>query len=243
MNLKKSLALLGTAFLAAACGLDGFHSVFYSDGPFKDLSAQSFLEAAQDSVVVLDGPFLASSSLAYTNATVNADKRAAKAGFLLSMQKDKHLAAGYVPKPYASYNSGTGGDKSMIFAVYADTPGSVRQAGVTFVDKDYGTASMVGLSYNNTAEIVNLVTYGSETIPPFRQGDWLQLTIYCGSVEKVVDLASYDTELKVVNEWKKLEISDMKDFDHIDFKVTSNRSDIPLNVCLDHICAYVEISR
>lgn len=242
MKLKKSLAFIGGALLAVACDLGGYQSAFYSEGTFETLDPQEFLMYAKDSVMIYEQPFWGSNSLAYANATVNNENRATKAGFIISMQKDGRLAEGYTPKPFASFGK-TGGHNSYAFAVYMDTPGAEPKPGITFAEKQYGTATFTGFSYNNTAEIVNLVTYGSATVPPFKQGDWLRLTVSDGTVNKVVDLALYDTELKVVDKWERVEITDMKDFENLYFSVKSNRPDFPLNVCLDLIRAYIEISK
>lgn len=260
MKLKICLAGLAAAVLISACNMGGsYHTTFYSAASFEfysNLASQLAHNGCRDSLITLETPFYGATGLIVKNAKT-AGTLVTEPGFIVSMQKDKGQGADYATRPFASFSTQYAGYKTFAFGVYADIRGAVpsKTHTVTFDSPDTGTADLLGYYVNNTNEIVNLVKYGSEArgIPPFAPGDKLTLTLTAypatatnaGSsapiTREVVLAERTESDLKLVSDWQEVKIDNMKNFLYLDFAVTSNRTDIPLNVCIDHLTAFIEI--
>ena len=259
MKLTKFMAGFGAALLVVACDVGSGYSAFTSYASFEyqpSLASQlAMTECRADSLIVLDNALLSggsmSTGLAFKNAKISGDSTTIEPGFLVTMQKDNTLEEGY-HRRFASFNARTSGYESFACAVYTDVYGSTAPHGVTFLATDQGTANFLGFYVNNTNEVVNLVTYGSDKIEPFGPGERLVLTVtaHPSMTKKEIVLAERtETELKVIKEWQEVKIDDVKNFTYLDFKVTcedqegrvQNRENFPLNVCIDVLTAFIEL--
>ena len=254
MKFKKCLAGVGAALLIAACDFGGSYSSFYSNSSFELASMYELmsLEECVDSIVYVNQNFYGSTDYAmvFAPATINkGTHQAVKPGFIISMQKDNTLAEGY-KRPFSAFSK-YGGYQTFAYAVYTDVRGygeSVHGAGFSAYSE--GKADLEYFYVNNTNEVVNLVTYGvpEKNIPPFATGDYLKLTLtaHLDGTTKQQEIMLVDftgSEQKVIKDWEKVTCSGMTGFSYLDFSVSSNRQDVPLNFCLDQLVTHVEIGK
>lgn len=243
MKVTKFLFGLCAVSLAAACDFGAPYSAFNDVASFEyayTLAEQVAMPECKDSLIILEKPFRGGNYFVLENAQIVRD-RAVKPGFLISMRKDNVLSADYPVRPLSSFGR-TGGYQSFAYAIFADVRGGSASHSVTFGAAEEGTATFVGFYVNNTHEIVNLVTYGSETVEPFQDGDQLLLTVTAfpsGSRTEVMLAEHTGGKLEVINSWKEITVANKDAFTYLDFSVTSNRTDIPLNVCIDNLVSYV----
>lgn len=247
MKTRNLLCSFGLALLLAACNPPGYYSSFTSRSSFELAPMNEMLNESVDSVLYLTNEFCGSYDCAvvFAPASINREtNKAAKPGFIISLQKDKTLEEGYAGKPFAAFSK-VGGSEAYAYAVYADVPGSTPEHTVAFTAQTAGMANLEYCYVNNTNEVVNLVTYGAEGIEPFGPGDYLKVTMTIHSAgatttQKEIMLADYTgSSLELIKEWTKVELS--ASFTYMDISVTSNRTDIPRNFCLDELVAHVEI--
>lgn len=166
-------------------------------------------------------------------------------GFIISVRHDPLLEAGHVAKEYAVVSRSAA--HGVAYVVYVDQPGSAEKKTVNFDYAQYGTCTLDGFMFNNTNKVATLATYGLGDVPAFAPGDWMKLTVtgYKGSTiggTVAVDLVDYTgTELKVIKDWTAVETKDFGQFTTLCFKVTSNREDVPLEVCIDYLQASISV--
>ena len=104
------------------------------------------------------------------------------------------------------------------------------------------------MSVCNTNYVVNTVLYGSSYCRAFETGDYIKLTIkaYLDGVQsgetvevKLVDYA--ESDLKIIDSWKRVDISKLGDFDYMIFEMESNVPSAPLYCCIDGLLCSVAI--
>ncbi|MBO7640921.1 MAG: DUF4465 domain-containing protein [Bacteroidales bacterium] len=166
-------------------------------------------------------------------------------GFIISVRHDPLLADGHVAKDYAVLSKTAA--HGVTYVVYVDQPGAPVKQTVNFDYVQYGTCALNGFIVNNTNKVATLATYGLGEAPAFAPGDWMKLTVtgYKGSTKGnsvEVLLADYTgPELKVIKEWTAVETKDFGEFTTLSFSVTSNRDDVPLEVCMDYLQASISV--
>ena len=166
-------------------------------------------------------------------------------GFIISVRHDPLLADGHVAKDYAVLSKTAA--HGVTYVVYVDQPGAPVKQTVNFDYVQYGTCALNGFIVNNTNKVATLATYGLGEAPAFAPGDWMKLTVtgYKGSTKGnsvEVLLAGYTgAELKVIKEWTAVETKDFGEFTTLSFSVTSNRDDVPLEVCMDYLQASISV--
>lgn len=232
MKGNKFLAGIGAAFCFVACNfIGGNYSSFNDVATFEyayTLADQVAMQECKDSLIILDQPFAGSNYFVLQNATI-ANGMTLQPGFIISVKKNNSPDE---MVPYASF-SRTGGYQSFSYAIYTDVRGaSSTPHSVKFPFSDQGTASFVGFYVNNTNEVVNLVENR------FEDGDKMTLTVTTrpgGKETEVVLAEKKDGKLEVIKEWKEVRSQDSEAFSELNFSVTCNRPDIPLNVCIDNL--------
>ena len=168
-------------------------------------------------------------------------------GFLFSARHDPTLAEGHQAKPLAVLGKSDPATLGEGYVIYVDKAGEAARHTITFDYQPYGTATLTGFYVNNTNQVATIASFGLDGIPAFISGDWLKLTVtgYTGSTKgatQEVMLADYTgSELKLIKEWTAVSTSDFGTFQYLDFSITSNRADIPLQACIDNLTAYVQI--
>lgn len=167
-------------------------------------------------------------------------------GFILSARHDPTLESGHLAKDLATVEKFD--YKNQVFVVYQDTPGVQPRHVVTFDYQSIGTCVLNGFFVNNTTRVATLAAYGQDGIPAFAPGDWLKLTVtgYVGTTPtgktQEVMLADYTgSELQLIKEWTAVETKDFGAFQYLDFAITSNRTDVPLQACIDDLVTNIEI--
>jgi len=165
-------------------------------------------------------------------------------GFGLSMKCDPVVKPGHKTRSVmavcdtAAYRESTG------FAVFRQSS-QMPDYGITF---NYASepdcyAQIRGMFVCNTNYMANIMAYGQDGIPAFREGDYLRLTVNSDSgASSSIDLASFkDGKLTYIHDWTSWDVSKVGAFKALQFTLTSNRSDIPLYCCLDDVTAYVHV--
>ena len=193
-----------------------------------------------------NGSFQGADGLTFVCPNPNSALSPTQTGFVLSLRHDPTLAEGHQAKPMAVLSKS--GAHGNTYVVYVDKAGAPESHTVYFDYASYGTCTLDGFCVNNTNQVATIATYGMEGIPAFAPGDWLKLTVtgYKGSSKAgtcEVMLADYtDAELNVIKEWTAVPTEDFGTFESLDFTVTSNRTDVPLEVCLDYFQATVSVT-
>ena len=235
MKGNKFLAGIGAAFCLVACNfLGGNYSSFNDVATFEyayTLAEQVAMPECKDSLFILEKEFPGSNYFLLQNATI-ANGMTVRPGFIISVKKNNSPDE---MVPYASF-SRTGGYQSFGYAIYTDVRGASSTPSVQFPFSNEGTASFVGFYVNNTNQVVNLV----ERL--FEDGDKMTLTVTTrpgGKETEVVLAEKKDGKLEVIKEWKEVRSQDSEAFSELNFSVTCNRTDIPLNVCIDNLTNHV----
>lgn len=173
-------------------------------------------------------------------------------GTVLSMAADTVLVEGEVTEhkycPYAVYGKG-GAFGTQIFGVFYDSADTTAMAkhDMSFVRSTLGTMTMVGVMVNNTAETVNAVKNGTESLPKFEKGDWLKVKFtgtkddkVTGSVEAVLAEYSEAKDSIMVN-WSYVDLQKLGNIDYMDMEISSNREDYPRYFCFDYLVSMVNL--
>lgn len=245
MNPKKLLSMAAIAAATCSCMNGNFKSEFRTFCTF-DYSDQSMYKDS----IYFETPFSEGSQTLTFHNKLNSDNEFT-GGFLLSLKKDSDFSKGHFESLYSVAD--TSKNKSNIangFAVYYDNTSKSKmpEHSITFVYNATGTCTPTTVSVSNTNYVANLIINGTQGISKFNEGDWLKLTIIgyrdgvkTGSTE--IALAEYaEKGLQVLKGWTKLDLTKVGSFQYLDFKIDSNRDDIPRYCCIDNFIADIVIT-
>jgi len=258
MKLSKLLGV--TAFAAALHGCVGngsFKSEYTDYCSFEYTSVSGFYTADSlyFSTDFTQGP--STGTLAFhgkRNAEVS-DIDDFKGGFMLSLLRDTVVAQGHLQgtnltrSKHSVVADTTGANNSKGFAIFKYDYGNMPSPCVTFLMSQYeGFCLPRHMSVCNTNFVANSVTYGNGDCRAFQSGDYLKLIITgtnggvtSGKAEFVLASCT-DSGLNVVTTWKKFDLSDLGDFDTLDFTMESNVPGAPLQCCIDGLVVSVSVS-
>lgn len=244
MKLKFLLpAVLSLGALLSACSSkeNGTHSSYFGICTFEYTDMPTMWT---DSVYTTD-LFYAADGVSFSGYNPSSVISPTQNGFVISARHDAYLAEGHQAKDMAVLDkSGANGET---FVVYTDTPGASPRHVVTFEYNSFGTCALNGFYVNNTNRVATIASFGLDGIPAFAPGDYLKLTVTGykgttpGSVKEVM-LADYTgAELNLLKEWTAVKTEEFGKFQYLDFSVTSNRTDVPLQACIDYLVTNIEI--
>jgi len=169
-------------------------------------------------------------------------------GFMISMKCDTIYKSGHISRsPYCVADTTAIGKCFLVFK--QSEKETMPEHDIIFLSTEAGIAMPQNCYVNNTNDVANIVMFGRDAVPAFKEGDYLKLTITATLGGKVkdkkveVNLAEYKGVLKVLKDWKLVNLTSLGDFDFLDFELTSNRNDIPMLFCMDHFVAKVDISQ
>lgn len=260
MKISTVICGVSALFLAASC-LDGgsFKSNYneYCSFEFSDVST---LYGNDSLYFETDFPQSASNqSLAFRGKRNGGetdkitDIHDFRGGFLLSLLRDTLVCEGHISEnPYRSMYSTvadtTGAENSKGFAVFQYLDGYMPSESVSFLLTAYGTCLPKLMSVCNTNYVANTVKYGNTYCRAFEQGDYIKLIIktYLSKVQSgetvEVKLVDYDESgLNVIDNWKRVDLSKLGDFDYMIFEMESNVPSAPLYCCIDGMLCSVAI--
>lgn len=176
-----------------------------------------------------------------------------RGGFILSLLRDTKVCEGHIEQDehrskYSTVADTTGADNSKGFAIFKYLDGYMPAQSVSFLYTAYGTCMPKLMSVCNTNYVVNTVLYGNSYCRAFETGDYIKLTIkaYLDGAQsgetvevKLVDYA--ESDLKIIDSWKRVDISKLGDFDYLIFEMSSNVPSAPLYCCVDGMLCSVDI--
>ena len=140
-------------------------------------------------------------------------------------------------------NSGAGLNGSPTYTVfkYNDNPGNMPEHAVYFVNRDYGTCTMLGCYVNNTAQVVDSIKAN------FTEGDRLILKAigYLNGAktgEAKFTLAEYTGQKdSIVVNWTPFDLDKLGEVEYVDFEVTSTAKNVPTSFCMDDMVAFIAL--
>ena len=69
----------------------------------------------------------------------------------------------------------------------------------------------------------------------------LELVANAVGFGKVLGFLRVGSELNLLKEWTAVKTEEFGKFQYLDFSVTSNRTDVPLQACIDYLVTNIEI--
>ena len=244
MKLKFLLpTVLSVIALISACNSkpEGTHSSYFGVCAFEYTDLPNYWT---DSLYMPDG-FPGADGISFSGYNPSSTLTQNDNGFVISDRHDPRLEEGYVAKDMAVLSKG--GAYGEAYAIFVDKPGAAPRHVVTFDYNDLGFCMLNGFYVHNTNRVATLASFGLEDAPAFGPGDFLKLTVtgYLGTTKTStveVMLADYTgSELKLLKEWTAVETKDFGKFQYLDFSLTSNRNDVPLQACIDYLVTQIEI--
>ena len=236
-------AVLSVIALVSACDKkpDGTHSSYFGVCAFE---YEDLYTVWTDSLFMTEG-FRGADGISFSGYNPASTITPTETGFVLSARHDPRLEEGYLAKDMAVLDKE--GAYGETYVVFVDKKGAAPRHVVFFDYMDYGFCTLNGFYVHNTNRVATLASFGLEGAPAFGPGDFLKLTVtgYLGT-EKTstveVMLADYTgSELKLLKEWTAVETKDFGKFQYLDFSLTSNRDDVPLQACIDYLVTQIEI--
>ena len=236
-------AVLSLIVLASACDSkeDGTHSAYFGICTFEFTDLYKYWT---DSLYRTEY-FYGADGVVFSGSNPSSTIAPNETGFVISARHDPLLAEGHQAKELAVLSKG--GAYGETYAVFEDKQNAAPRHVVVFDYVDYGYCNLNGFCVNNTNQVATLASFGLNGAPAFGPGDWLKLTItgYLGTTKTnsvEVMLADYTgSELALLKEWTEIETQDFGKFQYLDFSVTSNRTDVPLQACIDYLVTYIEL--
>ena len=244
MKLKFLLpTVLSVIALISACNSnpEGTHSSYFGVCAFEYTDLPNYWT---DSLYMPDG-FPGADGISFSGYNPSSTLTQNDNGFVISDRHDPRLEEGYVAKDMAVLSKG--GAYGEAYAIFVDKLGAAPRHVVTFDYNDLGFCMLNGFYVHNTNRVATLASFGLEDAPAFGPGDFLKLTVtgYLGTTKTStveVMLADYTgSELKLLKEWTAVETKDFGKFQYLDFSLTSNREDVPLQACIDYLVTQIEI--
>lgn len=244
MKLKFLLpAVLSLGALLSACSSkeNGTHSSYYGICSFEYTDLETVWT---DSLYMTDG-FVGADGVSFSGYNPASTMNPTETGFVISARHDSRLEAGYQARDLAVLDKGA--FHGTTYVIYVDKNGAAPRHTVSFDYNSLGTCMLNGLYVHNTNRVATLAAYGLGDVPAFAKGDWLKLTItgYLGTTKTStveVMLADYTgAELNLLKEWTAVKTEEFGKFQYLDFSVTSNRTDVPLQACIDYLVTNIEI--
>ena len=243
-NFLPLLLALSLAATATSC-IKGSYSENYTT--VDDFDYTNFALDNPDSTYHA-GYFYGTSGTNVFNIKADEDKKYV-AGFTISMLCDSVVKPGHVTRSeYCVANKAGAEHSPKGFAVYYQHPDPEQNVvnDINFVKLGLCTPKYVYVC--NTNLVANLVKYGNDEIPPFVEGDYLDLTFKFyldeqATTTQTVNLAKYDGSLSLLTDWTKVEFKDTGAYGYVDLVLTSNRSDLPLSCCIDEYAVGVIYER
>lgn len=234
---KLLIALVGVA-LMTSCLKGSYKSDYTATCSFE--FSEAFSDSLYYKTYFSDGGFV------FNSFRNNADE--IPGGFMISMKCDPVYKAGHVSRsPYCVADTTALGKCFLVFRQLDDK--SMPEHDIIFISTEIGAALPKLCYINNTNEVANIAKFGKGEIPAFAEGDYLKMTISATLNNNVKDakveayLAKYEGSLKVITDWKLVDLNPLGDFDSLDIVLSSNRTDIPMNFCMDEFVARVSIAQ
>ena len=173
------------------------------------------------------------------------DQKVFQGGTALCRGKDTDASAEREPSCFAVYDENVGNQKSHAYAVFHQASMMPEHFIQIYLPTTESSCAAESMYVHNVQAVVQAVKHGVGLADgPFQAEDYLLLTVtgmkgtsVTGTMEvKLVDGTSF------IKEWTKVDITDLGSIDTIEFKLTSNRPDLPLYCCLDDLMVhYIEI--
>lgn len=257
MKLSNVICGAAVAFLAASCIGGGTFKSQYNEYCSFEFSNVTSLYGEDSLYFKTDFPQSANNQSLAFHGKRNGDKIEDlydfRGGFILSLLRDTLVYDGHISEnerrsTYSTVADTTGADNSKGFAIFQYMEGYMPAQSVSFLLTAYGTCMPKLMSVCNTNYVVNTVLYGNSRCRAFEQGDYIKLIVksYLDGVQsgetvevKLVDYA--ETGLKIIDSWKRVEISKLGDFDYLIFEMESNVPSAPLYCCIDGMLFSVAI--
>lgn len=245
--MKKKL-IIGAlaALLMVSCGKGGFRSSYNVLSSFEFSNLETL---CGDDSVYFDKSF-GDQALFFMN---NYEKTGNYGGCAISMLRDCKFEAGHESSDYSCADSSASVTRGKAFMLYTKNtfPSATPSPAIQNIYAGAAgyTLTLDQLYVCNTNKIVNLALYGSSdgTIPAFQEGDYLNVIIKSTDAKGGViasvkqELINRKGSLSYIHKWTKVDISSLGQVNYMDIDFETNRTDLPLAVCIDNIISNLTI--
>ncbi len=232
------LPLLAVAVMMASCSENKGNT--YTTDSICTFDYSDADEIAGDDKVYFGGTFIGGGLVGFLN-TSGDDGKVFIGGCALVGLADKTLEEGHIAKDLCVY--GKGYDNTPYYVTVKYNPGKMPEHLLVFTQKGYGTLNFKKVYVNNTNKMVTIAHYGlpktedTEAIPAFQDGDYVRVKFTSNSAAEVeFTLAERNNgTLTLIDDWKEIDLSKLGTINYVDVEITSNRTDLPLEFCLDNL--------
>ncbi len=241
-----ALSTVAAAFMLSSCL--GHGSYVNNRSTNDNFDYNGFLTDFPDSVMAA-GYFVGTSGEFVYNVGVDEAKKHS-GGFAISAKYDRELSKRNEKcNEYCAYE--TAGKGRTIFAVYYQNPQAdlnpEEKSGIIFLGNSIADCHPSSCQITNTGLVADMIINGAEGFEPFKEGDYLKITfigykndVKGASVSK--DLARYEETLSILKEWTDMDLNGLGSVTSLDVRLETNRSDLPLYVCIDNFNAQIKES-
>lgn len=165
-------------------------------------------------------------------------------GMGLQLGSDSTVLTSYPKYPYRAYSTKGGAYGSSCYAFFHGYEDTSRRPDYDISAYLYSTessANPISMMVSNTNLVINQVRNGYGIGKPFGDGDWLRLTVtgyekgtVTGKVTvALADFATYRDSVMVG--WHEIKLDALGDADAMRFDVSSNRSGVAQDFCIDNL--------